>query len=147
MNGFCWMFRRLFQRRPARPATVPGPLHGAPAVQRQKSYSAQTGYVYQYFYQGYRGSERAGQDGNEYVFQVTSDRKSSFPLTIFLPASAVELWQRGHGRALTATEQYAAVKMALFEAFDERASLGPADAEVELAAADVERHLATLDID
>jgi hypothetical protein len=59
----------------------------------------------------------------------------------------VQLWQRDHGRTLTATEQYAAVKMALFETFDERASLDPADAEVELAAADVERHLATLDID
>jgi hypothetical protein len=68
-------------------------------------------------------------------------------MTIFLPHAAVEYWQRDHGRGLTQTEQYAAVKMALFEAFDERANLGPADAEVEIAAADMERLLSTLEIE
>ncbi|MBI3697847.1 MAG: hypothetical protein HY238_23825 [Acidobacteria bacterium] len=132
------MLDRLFKRKPA-----PPPLRGAPAVRRQKTYSAQTGYVYQYFYEGYH-EERAG---NEYVFQVSSDRKSSFPLTVFLPGAAVEAWQQAHGRALSSTEQYAAVKMALFETFDERAGLSPANAEVEIAAADMERLLATLEIE
>jgi len=30
------------------------PLTGAPAVRRQKTYSAESGYVYQYFYEGQR---------------------------------------------------------------------------------------------
>ena len=132
------MLERFFKRKPN-----PPPLRGAPAVRRQKTYSAQTGFVYQYFYEGYR-EERAG---NEYVFQVSSDRKSSFPLTVFLPGAAVDAWQSGHGRALSSTEQYAAVKMALFEVFDERADLGPANAEVEIAPADIERLLATLEIE
>ncbi|HYM10012.1 MAG TPA: hypothetical protein VEU62_04735 [Bryobacterales bacterium] len=134
---------RLFKRRlVAQPV-----LHGAPPVRRQKTYSAQTGFVYQYYYEGYRESERAGRPGNEYVFQISSDRKASFPLTVFLPRAAVEAWQQGHGRQLIATEQYAAVKMALFEVFDERADLGPANAEVEIAPADMERLLGVLDID
>lgn len=139
------MFDRLFKRRPAPP--LPKPLHGAPPVRRQKTYSAMTGYVYQYFYEGYRESDRAGRGGDEYVFKVSSDRKASFPLTVFLPRAAVERWQQDHARELTQTEQYAAVKMALFEAFDERADLGPAESEVEIAPADMERLLSTLEID
>ena len=137
------LFDRLFRRAPPAPL----PLRGAPVVRREKTYSAQTGYVYQYFYEGYRESERGGRAGNEYVFHVTSDRKSAFPMTVFLPNAAVQAWQRGHGRDLTATEQYAAVKMALFEAFDQCADLGPANAEVEVDAAAIEGHLGTLEIE
>ena len=41
------MFRNFFSKKPL-------PLTGAPAVRRLKSYSAQSGYVYQYFYEGQR---------------------------------------------------------------------------------------------
>ena len=136
-------FERFFKRR----WPPPPPLRGAPAVRRQKTYSAQTGYVYQYYYEGYRESGRAGQPGHEYVFQVSSDRKSSFPVTVFLPGVAVGAWQRAHGRELTPTEQYAAVKMALFEALDQRADLGPASAEVEIGAASIDGLLEILEID
>ena len=136
------LLERLFRRRPPAAAL----LRGAPAVRRQKTYSAQTGFVYQYFYEGYRPSERGGRAGNEYVFQVSSDRKSSFPLTVFLAGAAMEAWQQGHGRGLSLTEQYAAVKMALFQTFDEQAELGPANAEVEIDAAAIETLLTTLDI-
>ena len=34
------------------------PLTGAPAVRRQKTYSAESGYVYQYFYEGQRPAAR-----------------------------------------------------------------------------------------
>ena len=135
---------RLFKRRPA---PAPLPLRGAPPVRRRKTYSAQTGYVYQYYYKGYRESDRAGAPGNEYVFQVSSDRKSSFPLTVFLPGGVVESWQQAHGRALAPTEQYAAVKMALFEAFDGKDDLGPANAEVEIDASGIENFLTTLEIE
>lgn len=137
------MFRRLFQR----PAPEPAPLRGAPAVRRQKSYSAQTGFVYQYFYEGYRDGDRAGRAGHEYVFHISSDRQTSFPLTVFLPAASVESWQHGHGRPLSPTEQYAAVKMALFETFDEQAGLGPANADVEIDADAIARLLAILGVE
>jgi hypothetical protein len=136
------IFDRLFRRRPRPPA----PLRGAPPVRREKTYSAQTGYVYQYYYEGHRESDRAGRAGQEYVFHISSDRKTSFPLTVFLGSEAVDSWQQGHGRPLTSTEQYAAVKMALFQTFDDQAGLGPANAEVEIDADSIEVLLATLDI-
>jgi hypothetical protein len=138
------LFDRFFKPRPGPP---PPPLRGAPAVQRMKTYSSQTGYVYQYYYEGYRQSDRGGCPGHEYIFQVSSDRKGSFPLTVFLPTASVETWQQSHGRNLTSTEQYAAVKMALFQTFDERADLSPANAEVEIRPESVEGLLATLEID
>ena len=45
-------FKRLFGGEDA------VPLRGAPEVRREMSYSADTGYVYQYFYEGYRESSR-----------------------------------------------------------------------------------------
>ncbi len=89
---------------------APEPLRGAPPVRRQKTYSAQSGYVYQYFYRGYRISGET----TEYVFETSADRKTTFPVTVLLPASSVA------GRDLTNTERYAVAKMALFQAFDER---------------------------
>jgi hypothetical protein len=133
---------RLFRRRPS-----PDPLRGAPPVRREKSYQALTGYVYQYYYEGYRDAEREGQAGQEYVFHVSSDRKSSFPLVVFLPRSVVKGWERRHGRTLSPTEQYAAVKMTLFQTFDDRSDLGAETADVEVAAAGIEEHLGTLGID
>ena len=43
------------------------PLTGAPPVRRQKTYSAESGYVYQYFYEGQRAAERNGSAGAQYV--------------------------------------------------------------------------------
>ena len=137
------IFDRLLRRRPRPPA----PLRGAPPVRRQKTYSSQAGYVYQYYYEGCRESDRGGRAGQEYVFLVSSDRKTAFPLTVFLGAAAVESWQQRHGRSLTPTEQYAAVKMALFQAFDEQEGLGPENAEFEVEAESIGGLLATLDIE
>jgi hypothetical protein len=54
------MFRRFFAPKPV-------PLSGAPAIRRMKTYSAQSGYVYQYFYEVQR-------PGTEFVFSVSADR-------------------------------------------------------------------------
>jgi hypothetical protein len=116
-------------------------------VRREKSYSALTGYVYQYYYEGYRSSEREGRAGQEYVFHVSSDRKQAFPLTVFLSGGVVAEWERRNGRHLSPTEQYAAVKMTLFQTFDERADLGAATADVEVDGAGMAAHLETLGID
>lgn len=130
---------RILGRKPA-PAVLP--LRGAPAVRREKSYSAQTGYVYQYYYEGYR----EGRRGTEHVFHVSADRKTSFPLTVFLARAVVEGWESRHGRTLSPTEKYAAVKLTLFQAFDDRAELGAGTAQVEVDAAGMEAHLETLGI-
>jgi hypothetical protein len=95
------------------------PLTGAPQTRRLKSYSSASGYVYQYFYEGCRAGG-AGAPATEYVFSVSSDRKTYFRVSVSEHAAAIDSWQRDHTRDLSATEQYAVAKMALLQAFDER---------------------------
>src|SRR6266849_2349266 len=98
------------------------PLTGAPAVRRQKTHSAESGYVYQYYYEGQRPASRDGSPGTQCVFNVSAVRKSSFPVSVFVDDEALKSWQQGHGRQLGSTERYAVAKMALFQAFDQRAT-------------------------
>ncbi|MCS6952165.1 MAG: hypothetical protein RMK57_09455 [Bryobacterales bacterium] len=125
----------------------PAPLTGAPAVRRQKTYSAQSGYVYQYYYEGQREVSRGRERGAEYVFEVTADRKTSFPVSVFVSSEALAVWEQRHGRSLTATERYAIAKMALFAAFDEREDPRQMRDEVRVQPADVEAILERLGIE
>jgi len=122
------------------------PLTGAPAVLRQKTYSAESGYVYQYFYEGQRPAKRDGETGVEYVFNVSADRKSSFPVSVFVGEMSLERWKSEHVRQIGSTERYAVAKMALFQAFDRRTSPAEMTGEVRVASEDVDTILATLDI-
>ena len=88
-------------------------------VRRIKSYSAASGFVYQYQFQDVHPTSRAATSGNEYVYYVSADRKTMFPIRIFVRRDALENWTKKTGRALTGTEEYALAKMRLFEAFDE----------------------------
>ena len=121
------------------------PLTGAPPVRRQKTYSAQSGYVYQYYYEGQRAST-SGR-GTEYVFDVSADRKTSAPVSVFLSTEALESWQRENGRMLSGTERYAIAKMALFRAFDQRATPLMIGEPVRVTSAEIRAILATLNID
>jgi hypothetical protein len=122
------------------------PLTGAPAVRRQKTHSAESGFVYQYFYEGQRATSRGGAAGTQYVFNVSADRKSSFPVSVFVSDAALEEWQTKHARRLGSTERYAVAKLALFQAFDRRETPAAMGEEVGVLAADVVAFLATLDI-
>jgi len=121
------------------------PLSGAPAVRRQKTYSAQSGYVYQYFYEGQR--PMSSQRGTEYVFNVSADRKTSSQVSVLISDEAMASWQQDSGRTLSATERYAIAKMALFQAFDERETPEKACADVQVDPVDVRAILASLNID
>jgi hypothetical protein len=121
------------------------PLAGVPAVRRQKTYSAQSGYVYQYFYEGHRPS--SAERGTEYVFDVSSDRKTSSPVSVVISDAAVATWQNESGRTLSATEQYAIAKMALFQVFDERESPEAMRQAVHVSPGAVQAILAALHID
>ena len=90
-------------------------------VRRMKTYTGATGYVYQYYFVGKRAIPDAGEygPGTEFIFDITPDRKSLFATSIFLKNTALEKWAAVHGRALSETEQYAAAKFRLFQAFDE----------------------------
>ena len=89
------------------------------AVRRVKSYSAPSGYVYQYYFYEVRKMRRDGVDGTEYVYMVSADRKKVFPLRIFVRHDAAEKWSHSAGRTLSGTEEYAVAKMRLFQALDE----------------------------
>jgi hypothetical protein len=89
------------------------------AVRRVKSYSAANGYVYQYcFYEVNRIEERGGPAG-EFIYAISADRKTTFPLRIVVLQVSLEAWARANGRPLTSSEEYAVAKVRLFRAFDE----------------------------
>jgi hypothetical protein len=116
-------------------------------VRRQKTYSAQSGYVYQYFYEGRRDARRDSENGTEYVFDVSADRKNALPVSVFLEQRAVKAWEERNGRPLGGNELYAIAKMALFHAFDEREEPGLMKLEVRVRTADVEGFLNVLGIE
>jgi len=88
---------------------------------RVKTYTGQTGYVYQYYFVGKRPALEGDPEApaTEYIFDVTSDRKTTFAVSVFLQSQALEAWIAARGRALSQPEQYAAVKLRLMQAFDE----------------------------
>jgi hypothetical protein len=131
------VFRTLFSKRKL-------PLHGAPAIRRQKTYSAQSGYVYQYYYEGHRDFRSGGDRGVEFVFTVSADRKNWHATAVLLSDGAVRAWQESHGRELSSTERYAVAKMALFQAFDERDHPERMKDDVVLRHADVDGFIETL---
>ncbi len=89
------------------------------ALRRVKSYSAATGYVYQYYFYEVEKARHGRSDGTEYIKMISVDRKSVFPLKVFVSKDALEKWSTRHGQQLTGTEEYAVAKMRLFQAFDE----------------------------
>jgi hypothetical protein len=90
-------------------------------VRRVKTYTGGQGFVYQYYFVGKR--EALADDpeapAREFIFDVTSDRKFTYAVSVFLPQSTLAGWSATHGRSLNDAEQYAAVKLRLFRAFDE----------------------------
>ena len=121
------------------------PLTGAPAVRRQKTYSAQNGYVYVYYYTGCRKDQRGAEQGTQFVFEVSGDRKAFVPVSVFLPVSAIEAWEAAH-HELRANERHAIAKMALFQAFDERANPAQMAREILVRRADAESIMETLEM-
>lgn len=90
-------------------------------IRRLKTYAGAQGYVYQYYFVGQRAAlaEDPEAPATEFIFDVTSDRKLTYAISVFLQEEAVSAWASGHGRPLTEAEQYAAAKLRLFRAFDE----------------------------
>jgi hypothetical protein len=133
------VFRRFFSKKS-------GPLTGAPAVRRMKTYSAQSGYVYQYYYEGQRPYQRDHEAGTEYVFTISADRKNWHPASVLLAANSIDDWQRDHARQLSSTEHYAVSKIALFHAFDERATPDLMKHEIRVRRADLDGIIESLDL-
>jgi hypothetical protein len=88
-------------------------------VRRIKTHSAQTGYVYEYYFVGKRRALPEEMPGTEFIFDVSSDRKTKYAVSVFLTDDAASDWASSHGRSLTEPEQYAAAKLRLQRGFDE----------------------------
>jgi hypothetical protein len=131
------VFQRFFSKKNAA-------LTGAPAVRRLKTYSSQSGYVYQYFYEGHRPFRAAGERGTEFVFSISADARNWHAASVMLGDTAVRAWETAHERQLSSTEHYALAKMALFQAFDERPLQAQMKEDVRVRAADVEAIMETL---
>lgn len=86
------------------------PLKPLPLSQREKSYSAESGFVYQYCFKGLAGKN--------HVFEVTADRKVHFEVTIALQPESLAPCSERMGSPLRWNEEYALAKLCLFAAFD-----------------------------
>jgi hypothetical protein len=91
------------------------------AVRRVKSYSAANGYVYQYYFYEVNRISHADCPAGEFIYAISADRKTAFPLRIVVLQTALEAWAQANGRPLSSSEEYAIAKMRLFQAFDEGA--------------------------
>lgn len=119
------------------------------AVRRMKTYTGETGYVYQYYFVGKRAAlpGAAEAPATEFVFDVTPDRKTMFAVSVFLKAEARVAWAASHGRELTGTEQYGAAKMRLFRGFDQIEKLKEEGRHLMIEAADIEELLVPLGLE
>ena len=110
-----------------------------------KTYTAETGYVYQYYFVGKRRALE--QQATEFIFDVSSDRKVRFSVSVFVPDAALAEWKASHGRALGDAEIYAAAKMQLTRAFDEVGDLFEAGRSLTLDASALGGFLSALGIE
>ena len=117
------------------------------SVRRIKTYSGDSGVVYQYYFLQSRPRRRLlGRGGTGFLFSVSSDRKTSFVVEVVVEESAVARWEKSHDRPLGDTEKYAAAKMRLFRAFDE-SSRPEQLAHIRVSASNIESVLAPLNLD
>jgi hypothetical protein len=120
-----------------------------PPVRRLKTYTGAQGYVYQYYFVGKRPAlpDDPETPATEFVFDVTSDRKLTYAVSVFLPDSAREAWSQKHGRPLSDAEQYAAVKLRLFRAFDELEDMKSRGRRLVITSAQLEEALGSLGVE
>jgi hypothetical protein len=115
---------------------------------RYKTYAGDTGVNYQYFFGGRRAVVRPeGQGpGSDFTFVVIADQFPPFTMRVFLSNRALAAWREAHGRELDSTEQYAAAKMRLFQAFDENERLRVERADLLVDENNIEELLQPLDL-
>ncbi len=118
-------------------------------IRRMKTYAGAQGYVYQYYFVGKRPALPDDPDvpATEYVFDVTSDRKLTYSVSVLVPEKAVREWSGIHKRPLSDAEQYAAAKLRLFRAFDELENVRVQGRRLVVDAALLEESLSSLGVD
>jgi hypothetical protein len=124
-------------------------MSSSPPVRRVKTYTGAQGYVYQYYFVGKRPTlaDDPEAPATEFIFDVTSDRKLTYAVSVFLPAAPLRAWQGKHGRPLNDAEQYAAVKLRLFRAFDELEDVKVQGRRLNIDGSLLEEALSTLGVE
>jgi hypothetical protein len=119
------------------------------AIRRLKTYAGAQGYVYQYYFVGKRAALADDREApaTEFIFDVTSDRKLTYAISVFLPEKSVAAWATAHARPLTEPEQYAAAKLRLFRAFDELENVKTEGRRLVIDPALLEKALASLGVE
>lgn len=117
-------------------------------VRRMKTYTAQSGYVYEYYFVGQREALAGDPEApaREFIFDVTADRKQMVAVSVFLKPLAMAAWAQRHRRSLAGAEQYAAAKMRLFRGLDEMDKIRE-HTRMTIGAGDIEGLLGDLGID
>jgi hypothetical protein len=125
------------------------PYNERMTVRRLKTYTGAQGYVYQYYFVGKRDALAGDPESpaTEFIFDVTSDRKVTYSVSVFLPDAPRQAWAEHHGRALNDAEQYAAAKMRLFRAFDELEDVMSSGRRLAIDSALLEEALSSLGVD
>ncbi len=105
--------------------------------------------MYQYYFVGKREAlaDAPEAPATEYIFDITSDRKTMFAVSIFVRQEALAAWAAEHGRPLTGSEQYAAAKMRLFQALDEIENLRSSSRRLPVDAGNVTELLSGLGVE
>ena len=118
-------------------------------VRRLKTYTGAQGYVYQYYFVGKRTAlpDDPEAPATEFIFDVTSDRKLTYAVSVFLSNGTLAAWSHTHGRPLNDAEQYAAVKLRLFRAFDELNDMKTNGRRLSIDTGLLEGALASLGVD
>lgn len=117
-------------------------LRGAPPHARTKTYSAETGHVYQYVFRGYRPV--SVPPARDYVFDVRRSRDVTIPISIRLQNTALAACAERAGRPLLDAENYAVAKMTLFAGLDEVTDLAASTMPWTPEAGTMIAHLETL---
>jgi hypothetical protein len=116
-------------------------------VRRMKTYTGGQGYVYQYYFVGKRAAVDPSTPATEYIFDVTSDRKVTYAVSVLVETAALQAWAEAHGRAPTEAEEYGAAKMRLFRAFDEVEDMMSSGRQLRMGLVELEEAFATLRVE
>lgn len=118
-------------------------------VRRLKTYTADTGFVYQYYFVGKRNALPGATEvpATEYIFDVTADRAATYAISVFVCSEALEAWARAHQRSLTEAEQYAAAKLRLLRGLDELEDIAASERHFLLTSENIEEVVEVLGLE
>jgi len=112
-----------------------------------KTYTGGQGYVYQYYFVGKRAAVDASTPATEYIFDVTSDRRVIYAVSVLVESAALKAWAEAHGRTPTEAEEYGAAKMRLFRAFDEIEDMMASGRQLRVGLVELEEAFGTLGVE